>query len=113
VGVASVVGRPCWRRLAAPDDPPGVAYRDAHLADGRAWWLHEVVEDFGGGDVLLAGAAIGTGCVVAAIEPPRDLGGLISEPWSEDFGLDGKTLYAMRAHGQGAVSVPLAELPQR
>ena len=113
VWIASVAGRPCRRRLAPPDDPPGVAYRDAHLASGRAWWLHEVVEDFGGGDVLLAGAAIGTDCVVAAIERLRDLGMLIFEPWSEDFGLDGKTLYVVREFGTGAVSVPLAELPQR
>ena len=102
VWVAAISGRSCRRRLAEPDSPPGVAYRDAHLVGDRAWWLHEVVEDFGGGDVLLAGAVLGPGCTVTAAERPRDLGGIVFEPWSEDFGLDGPTLYVALEFGTGA-----------
>jgi hypothetical protein len=96
---------PCHSRASS-------AYRDAHLAGERAWWLHEVVEDSGGGDVLLAGAAITPDCTLTASERPRDLARIVSVPWSEDFAVDGSTLNVAREFQTGAVSIPLAELPQ-
>jgi hypothetical protein len=106
---ATTVDARCRRRLAAPDMPPGVAYRAAHVAGNRVWWLHQVVEDFGGGAVELHGVVLGPRCSAPA-EPARDLSHLVFDPWVEDFGIDRSRLYIALPFGDGIVSLRLGEL---